>query len=346
LFRGALPRPGHPTSYRWLRARGPGTSRVPEPAPLRVRSRRGLSRTARIPSLPLVRDTWRPAHRCRSRSSSPRASNAGRRFLRARSRVSSGFAWERPAGVATGDASDRRLHSETVPTRALVLRRFPARPSARTMPCDTARGLPSFRSLAAPCSFPRMSVSRAVLTRPRTGAHVHRRLGAIRCERGWGELRFTTGPSLRRPAGVPRGVFFLDESSGNGRLWHPCRLLFPARPSSRFIEHRALVQRPPRPVPRGPRERRALLRSGMPSVDSCYAQHARAGARSRPRNLLRDHGAHVMRIAASRKTTLFLPDGAPERLHVRARPPVRLPVHALLSIGLAFDHSVAGGALL
>jgi len=91
------------------------------------------------------RDTSRPAHRCRSRSAAPRASNAGRRFLRARPRVSAGFAVRRPVGVATSDASDRRLHSETVPTRALVRRRFPARLPTRAMPCDTSRGHPSFR---------------------------------------------------------------------------------------------------------------------------------------------------------------------------------------------------------
>jgi len=39
---GAHPRSGHPPSYRQSHARGPWTSRVPEPAPLRMRSRRGL----------------------------------------------------------------------------------------------------------------------------------------------------------------------------------------------------------------------------------------------------------------------------------------------------------------
>jgi hypothetical protein len=254
-----------------------------------MRSRRGLSRTTRISSHPLVRDTWRPAHRCHSLSTAPRASSAACRVLRARPRVSVGFAGERPAGVATGDASDRRLHSETVPTRALVLRRFPAQRPTRTMPCGIPRGPPSFRSLATSCSFRRTSLSRAVLARPKTSGHAHRQLGADRCERGWGEHRFTTGLSLRRPAGaLERRRFFLCEKPDADRLWHPCRILFPACSGSHFIERRTLVQRPPRPVPREPRERRALLRSGMPSIDSRCAQRARAEARTNPRSLLRD----------------------------------------------------------
>jgi hypothetical protein len=131
--------------------------------------------------------------------------------------------------------------------------------------------------------------SRAVLARPKTSGHVHRQLGADRCEPGWGELRFTMGLSLRRPAGAPeRRRFFLCEKPDTDRLWHPCRILFPARSGSRFIERRTLVQRPPRPVPREPRERRALLRSGMPSIGSRCAQRARAEARTSPRSLLRD----------------------------------------------------------
>jgi len=85
------------------------------------------------------------------------------RFLRARSRVSV-MRLVAPAGVATGDASDRLLHSETVPTRALVLRRFPAqRPSSSDalLSSHTIRGSLSSRNLAAPCSFTRTSLSRA-----------------------------------------------------------------------------------------------------------------------------------------------------------------------------------------
>jgi len=60
---------------------------------------------------------------------------------------------------------------------------------------------------------------------------------------------------------------------------------------------RAVARRPPRPVPRGPRERRALPRSEMPSLGSCLARPARTEMRTNPRRLPRSHGAHVMWIA-------------------------------------------------
>jgi len=83
------------------------------------------------------------------------------RFLRARSRVSE-VRLVAPTGVATGDASDRLLHSETVPTRALVLRRFPAqRPNPVRSLSAFVRGSLSSRSLATPCSSARTSSSRA-----------------------------------------------------------------------------------------------------------------------------------------------------------------------------------------
>jgi len=116
-------------SYRLPRARGPGTSRVPEPAPLRVRSRRGYRVRLEPRGISVEEKPSRPAHRCRMLSAPPRASTAWEEcFLHARSRVSE-VRLIAPAGVATGDASDQRLHSETIPTRALVLRRFPARRS-------------------------------------------------------------------------------------------------------------------------------------------------------------------------------------------------------------------------
>jgi len=194
------------------------------------------------------------------------------------------------------------------------------------MPCGTPRGPPSFRSLAAPCSFPRTSF---FARRAHPSEDERSRIPAARghrYERGWGEIRFTTEPSLRRPAGaLERRRFFLCEKPDTDRLWHPCRILLPACSGSHFIERRALVRRPPRPVPREPRERRALLRSGMPSIGSRCAQRARAEARTSPRSLLREDSAHVMRIAALRKITLRLPDGDLERLHARESPPVRLP---------------------
>lgn len=64
-----------------------------------------------------------------------------------------------PAGVATGDASDRRLHSETVSNSSTRASSLPsAATGTRAMPFDTARGPLSSRSLATPCSYSRTSL--------------------------------------------------------------------------------------------------------------------------------------------------------------------------------------------
>jgi len=84
--------------------------------------------------------------------------------------------------------------------------------------------------------------------------------------------------------------------------------------SSLFFERHALTPRPPRPVPRGPRERRALCQSRVPSAGSRDAHPARAEARTKPRSLPRRRGAHVMRIAELRGTTPLLPPAEPLRL--------------------------------
>jgi len=114
-----------------------------------------------------------------------------------------GLAVRRPAGVATGDAVDRRLHSETVPTRALALRRFPSAaadsPDALRHRTRTAL-IPT--TLRLPCSFRRTSPSPPWPPVRRRAPTYIGKLGAARCDRGWGELRFTTGLSLRRPAGA------------------------------------------------------------------------------------------------------------------------------------------------
>jgi hypothetical protein len=161
----------------------------------------------------------------------------------------------------------------------------------RAVPCGIARGPPSYptrlavrRARSGECLFraPWSPVRRRALTY--TG-----RLGAARCERGWGEHRFTTGLSLRRLVGA---LERRDSSSARNpkpaRLWHPCRLLHPACSGPHFIGHLALVWRPPRSVPRGPRERRALYRPRIPSTGSRSARPARAEARTNPRSPRRE----------------------------------------------------------
>jgi hypothetical protein len=75
----------------------------------------------------------------------------------------------------------------------------------------------------------------------------------------------------------------------------------------RVFPFRARARRPPRPVPRGPRERRAHLRSRVPSTDRCRAHPARAGARTKLRHRHLGRGAHVMRIAEPRCHAPLLP---------------------------------------
>jgi len=120
------------------------------------------------------------------------------------------------------------------------------------------------------------------------------------------------------------GVFFRRVKSNRPPLAPlsppPCR-----SPGFAFLRIQTVARRPPRPVPRGPRERRALCRSRVPSAGSCHTHPARAEARTKPRSLLRRRGAHVMRIAELRGSAPLLPPVgscacAPER-----PPMVRLP---------------------
>jgi len=133
-------------------------------------------------------------------------------------------------------------------------------------------------------------------------------------KRGRGESRFTARFPLRRPDDLHAVAF-------SSAVWSRYRPpLAPLSPPPRrlrgslFFDPVPASRRPPRPVPRGPRERRALRRPRVPSIDRCRAHPARAEARTKPRCLHRRRGAHVMRIA---ELTMIRPpftSGEPLRL--------------------------------
>jgi len=247
------------------------------------------------------------------------------RLLPARSRVSE-VRLVAPSGVATGDASDRLLHSETVPTRALVRRRFPARRSPR----DALRR----RSMATLVPEPRGSVlvranvSFAASARPSEDARAaHREARGRPMQNEAGENRASRRAShfgdrsiLTRWRYLPPCEIDLPTASDT-----PVASSNPGPARSLFFELTRAGRRPPRPVPRAPRERRALLQSRVPSTDSRHAHPARAEARPRPRSLHPRRGAHVMRIAELRVIRPPFAAGEPVCLRARATPVVRLP---------------------
>jgi len=174
-FRGTHTRPGHPSivsvtarSRPWdfpsPRARTP-----PDAIPTRLAHAvwsfyvsPWLENTSRVRAPSIACSPHRPARQ-----------TPGTRFSQARPRVSV-MRLVALTGVATGDASDRLLHSETVPTRALVLRRFPAQRQARVMPFGATRVPLSSRNLAAPCSFARNVSFRASLRSSEDSRSKHR----------------------------------------------------------------------------------------------------------------------------------------------------------------------------
>jgi len=96
-------------------------------------------------------------------------------------------------------------------------------------------------------------------------------------------------------------------------------------PGFAFLRIQTVARRPPRPVPRGPRERRALHQSRVSSAGRCDAHPARAEARTKPRSLPRRRGAHVMRIAELRRSAPLLPPVGPCACAPERPPMVRLP---------------------
>jgi len=170
---------------------------------------------------------------------------------------------------------------------------------ARSLSAPARESL-SYRSLAAPCLSTRTSSSRAASPVRRRAEQAPGGSGPPDADET-GENRVSRRAShfSDRPTHV-RGRFL---PSRVVRFRSPLTPLSPPSRSWRGLplgESRAVARRPPRSVPRGPRERRAHSRSKVPSIVSRLAHPARTEARTKPRDLPRRRGAHVMRIAELR----------------------------------------------
>jgi hypothetical protein len=159
-------------------------------------------------------------------------------------------------------------------TRALVLRRFPVQ-----LPCARRLSTPSaLVPRLAPRARSRDVASRAVPPSGDEGPGTEG-LGATRCKRDRGGSRFTTRSSLRRPCRfVARGMIAPRAGPSEAVPDIPVASSAPLPFDRGAIA--AWARRPPRPVPRGPRERRALPRSEMSSIVRFLAATARTEART------------------------------------------------------------------
>jgi hypothetical protein len=109
--------------------------------------------------------------------------------------------WVASTGVATGDASDRLLHSEPIqlehPCSVASQRSDPT--LARCLAAPSRGESLSYRALRLVLVHAKRLLSRSCCARPETRVVDTGWLGAARCERGRGGSRFTTRPPLRRP---------------------------------------------------------------------------------------------------------------------------------------------------
>jgi hypothetical protein len=172
-----------------------------------MRSRRGL-RTQREPGVFPVRRT----HFLVPRTVVARGQSPSARHCASCDSCELVRAFPSALGSAQGrrgrDASDRLLHSETIQTRAPVSIAASQRcdPSSARMPFGGRSGITLVPSLAARARSRETSLSALPLLSPhsrwrvRTREAGHRATRVTRCERGWGESRFTTRPPLRRPS--------------------------------------------------------------------------------------------------------------------------------------------------
>jgi len=205
----------------------------------------------------------------------------------------------RPTDFCTPKQSNSSTLASPLPSVAILIPR-PEPFGAR------ARGPHSYRALRLVPVHAKRPLFALPLRESGDSRSRHRAARATRCERGWGESRFTTRSSLRRPYERHAGAFSspvratVTTVSGT-----PVASSVLVGAGLALGELHAVARRPPRPVPRGPCERRALSRSEVPSAAGRPTQPARTEMRTSPWCLPRRRGAHVMRIAELRGFTLF-----------------------------------------
>jgi len=208
------------------RARGPRTSRVPEPAPLRMRSRRGLRVRFEPVHVFMVRRRFESSRtvfaRCPRRSVRHAQGRGSFELDRACPKV----AWVGFHGRRGRDASDRLLHSETVShssTRALV---------------DSQRGGWALRCLStSPDRRPRPEASRLrarlrwrlfhrLPCSPEGVQERHREARGPRCETRLGGIALHGAFPTSALVLTKRVTAFSSVArDSDDRLWLPCRLL-------------------------------------------------------------------------------------------------------------------------
>jgi len=128
---------------------------------------------------------------------------------------------------------------------------------------------------------------------------------------------------------APSGVILPGGGSYERAAGIPVASSAPSLAGSRLRVSGARARRPPRPIPRGPREGRTLPWSGIPSVARTPRQPSVPEHGEHPRGLRPSRGVHVMRIAVRWVRRFSFRRGRP-RARARGPPVARFPSARLL----------------